>query len=86
MLKNKEESEMTGYEFCEGYWWIFPVAMIIFCIFFMRRCAGRRLCGFGEYSSPDESAMDILNKRYAKGEIDQNEYEGKKRGLEAKNK
>jgi putative membrane protein len=73
---------MTGYEFCGGFWWLFPAAMIIFCIFFMRRCGGRRLCGFREYNGHEESAMDILNKRYAKGEINQDEYEELKKGIE----
>jgi putative membrane protein len=77
---------MTGYEFCGGYWWIFPLVMFIFCFFFMRGCFGRRMCGFGEYFGPEESALDVLNKRYAKGEIDQREYEEKKRNLEALHK
>ncbi len=72
---------MTGYEFCGGYWWIFPLVMIIFCFFFMRGCFGRRMCGWGVGYGFGESAMDVLSKRYAKGEIDQKEYEEKKREL-----
>lgn len=74
---------MTGYEFCAGYWWLFPVVMIFLCFFFMRRCGERRLCGFGNYYSAKESALDILNKRYAQGEIDQAEYQEKKKILAA---
>ena len=77
---------MNGYEFCGGYWWIFPLVMIVFCFFFMRGCSSRRMCGFGEYFGPEESARDILNKRYAKGEIDQREYEEKIRNLETLHK
>ena len=77
---------MTGHEFCGGYWWIFPLVMIVFCFLFMRGCGSRRMCGFGEYFGVDESPLEILNKRYAKGEIDQKEYEEKKRNLEALHK
>jgi uncharacterized membrane protein len=38
------------------------------------------MCGWGSYGF-GESAMDVLNKRYAKGEIDQEEYEERKRTL-----
>jgi len=73
---------MTGYEFCGGYWWIFPLVMIFFCFLFMRGCmSGRRMCGWSFGSGVGESAIDVLNKRYAKGEIDQKEYEEKKRTL-----
>ena len=72
---------MFGYEFCGGYWWLFPLVMIVLCFLFMRGCMGsRRMCGWG--TGFGESAMDILNKRYASGEIDQNEYEEKKKELE----
>lgn len=71
---------MFGYEFCGGYWWIFPLVMILFCFLFMRGCMGRRwMCGWG--SGLGESALDILNKRYARGELDKQEYEERKREL-----
>lgn len=73
---------MTGYEFFGGYWWILPVAMIMLCFFFMRKCHSKRLCGFSQYNDSEASAMDILNKRYARGEIDQSEYEEKKKDIE----
>jgi len=71
---------MTEYEFCGSFWWIFPLVMIFFCFSFMRRDCNRGMCGFGNRGFR-ESAMDILNKRYAKGDIDQSEYEEKKREL-----
>ncbi len=72
---------MFGYEFLTGYWWIFPLVMIFLCILFMRGCMSSRMCGWGAGYNFGESAMHILNKRYAKGEIDQKEYAEKKREL-----
>jgi len=56
--------------------------MIFLCFFFMRRSGARGLCGFSEYDSQKDSAMDILDKRYAQGDIDQVEYEEKRRVLD----
>ena len=70
---------MFGYEFCGGYWWIFPLVMIFLCFVFMRGCMGRRMCGWGSWTG--DSALDVLNKRYARGEIEQQEYEKKKKEL-----
>ena len=81
-VDKKEVFKMTGYEFFASYWWIFPVVMFLLCFFFMRKCHSRRLCGFSEYDRSGASAMGILNKRYAQGEIDQDEYEEKKKSLE----
>ncbi len=76
-----------------GWWggfWIFPVIMcIIMMIFFFRR-SGRR--GFRppwmqdsdthhRESTESETALDILKKRYAKGEISKEEFEEMKRDL-----
>lgn len=73
---------MTGYEFFFGYWWIFPLAMIFFCILFARGGRGRGMFGCCTPRDFRESPLDILNKRYARGEIDQEDYEVKKKTIE----
>ena len=73
---------MIGYEFYGGYWGEFPLVMFVFCFVFMRGCMGRRMCGWRTCYGFGESAMDILKKRYVNGEIDQREYEEKKRELD----
>jgi putative membrane protein len=81
---------MIGYEgFCCGFgwWWIFPFLMIALCFLMMRRRVDSTMCGFGPFGlgsqhiNSSESGMDILNKRYALGEINKEEYEEKKRAL-----
>ena len=86
---------MWGYEgFCCGFgwWWIVPIAMIIMfalCFFMMRGRRGFMTCGpFSSASGnsfwrgPAESAKEILDKRYARGEIGKEEYEAKKKDIE----
>ncbi len=72
---------MTGIGLCGGYWWIFPLVMIAICVFFMMRGCNKMMCGFGNFYDSERSALEILNKRYARGDIDQKEYEEKKRKL-----
>ena len=71
------------------WWWIFPIAMILLCVFMTRRrkgsmtscCVPRTDKDLPSISTTD-SASQILDKRYALGEIGKEEYEGKKRALD----
>ncbi len=72
--------------FAEGFgtplWWIFPFVMVFFCFFMMRGSMGRMWARGGKsHIEPDYSALEILEKRYASGEIDKEELDEMKRVL-----
>lgn len=72
--------EAEGFE----YWWLIPLVLIALCLFWGRGCCfgwrTRLPKGPDELdaTSPD-AALEILSKRFARGEIDEEEYQRKSR-------
>ena len=55
------------------------ILLILFIVWLIRMFGGRRGHRFHTWQS--HSALTILNERFAKGEIDQKEYEERKKAL-----
>jgi uncharacterized membrane protein len=79
---------VSGLEsFWHSYWWVFFLIMMALCCFGMRRGRGSGMCGFRFWGTaprdihPTDSAIDILDKRYALGKISREEYEEMKRTI-----
>ncbi len=70
----------------EEYWWMIPLAMMVLCFFMMAGRKGTAMCGFRSHGEnrqirTTDTAVDILDKRFALGEIDKKEYEEAKSAL-----
>lgn len=79
------------------FWWMFPMMMlfmiVIFAVIFFlaRGLCGHGLCGHGSHhlgppsrmwgGDPSHSALQILNERFARGEIQKDEYTEKKAAI-----
>ena len=68
-----------------SFWWLIPGLMMGLCLLFtVRGRKGIGICCFGsrrkksQVVSSSDSAMEILDKQYATGQIDEKEYEKKK--------
>jgi putative membrane protein len=67
-----------------GFGWFMPILMIIFwglviwgVVALVRGLSGPKYCD----SSVADSALEVLKRRYARGEVSKKEYEEKKREL-----
>lgn len=68
-----------------GFMWLIPLVFFVVFIIFVRGIFGRGSpgCGtHGDNATHKEDAREILDKRFAKGEITKHEYEEMKRTLE----
>jgi len=61
-----------------GWMWIFWIAVLVGLVFLIKWIVQQS--SIGETKDKDD-ALEILKKRYARGEIDQEEFEQKKKDL-----
>lgn len=61
-----------------GFMWVFWILVIAALIWFVSSAARDRRNSAGR----EKTALDILRERYARGEIDRDEFEQKKKDLE----
>lgn len=59
--------------------WLFALVLVGVVVYFLLQVAKSK----GAEGSIKESALDILKKRYAKGDIDKEEFERKRKDLES---
>jgi putative membrane protein len=71
-----------------GMWWIFPLIMLLViagCIAMILHIRGSGGAGRhhpdSSWGDPTRSALQILNERFARGEIRRDEYEERKRAI-----
>ena len=62
--------------------WIFPLIFLVVMLIFLFRGGGPPMCGGHGRRDREESAKEILDRRYARGEIGQEEYQRMKKELE----
>lgn len=67
-----------GWGFGMVLWWLFWIALLVLLVVVIWRLVEGR---GGRTGGSEESALEILKRRYARGEIDREEFEAKKRDL-----
>jgi putative membrane protein len=72
---------MRGPWDCFPMFWIFPLLFFVVILFFMFRGGRSPFCGSNDHGKPD-NAREILNQRYAKGEISKDQFEQMKKDIQ----
>lgn len=80
---------MWGWDHMNGYGWHWGFGWLFMILFWILVIAGlvallRWLFGHENRALPTERALEILAERYARGEIDRDQYEQMKKDLEHK--
>ncbi|MGV7223308.1 MAG: SHOCT domain-containing protein [Nitrospinales bacterium] len=70
---------MMGYGYGGGFMWLIVLVLVGVVIYFLLQSSKSK----GSAVSTTETPLDILKKRYAKGEIDKEEFDRKKEDLES---
>jgi putative membrane protein len=60
-----------------GFMWVFWIAVLVGLFFLVKWIVQQKP---GD-QKPEENALEVLKKRYARGEIDKEEFEQKKKDL-----
>jgi len=68
-----------GMWFGGGFMWLFWIALIVILVWIIKAATD---AGSQNKNNADESPLEILKKRYARGEIDEQEYERRRKELE----
>ncbi len=69
----------NGMFFGGGFMWIFWILVIVVLLVVIKAVIGT---GLQDKNGGQESPLDILKKRYAKGEINEDEFERRRKDLE----
>lgn len=67
----------VGHGWGMGWWWIFGFLIFILAIWLILKAVNQS----SRTTNSDKTPLDILNDRYARGEIDKQEYEQRKNDL-----
>jgi putative membrane protein len=62
--------------------WIFPLIFLVVLILFFRRGRCWPMCGGHRQQHREETAREILDRRYARGEISREEHQRMRKDLE----
>jgi putative membrane protein len=70
---------MMGYGYGGGFMWLIVLLLVGVVIYFLLQTSKSK----SSDGSITETPLDILKKRYAKGEIEKEEFDRKKKDLES---